>query len=206
MSGGVGIAINNPLAIDATYNPSDIWVNRNNEGPNWSFSRCRRIRRQHNRAPVAVAWPGGRCDGPRGERRRRGGCHLGSHCVARTMRTSPHWGTRSPAPIKWSWSQAIVKRAHAMWHLANIMSAATAASLRHISFTSIVEPRSPFCYAPVYRDAERRLEDSSVPSTIVRCGLYSDFILKHWLTPSRESEEVLLPTGQGWPQARLIVA
>jgi len=93
-----------------------------------------------------------------------------------------------------------------MRHHANIMSAATAASLRHISFTSIVEPRSPFCYAPVYRDAERRLEDSSVPSTIVRCGLYSDFILKHWLTPSRESEEVLLPTGQGWPQARLIVA
>jgi NAD(P)H dehydrogenase (quinone) len=85
-----------------------------------------------------------------------------------------------------------------MRHHANIISAATAASLRHITFTSIidVEPRSPFYYAPVYRDAERRLEDSSLPSTIVRCGLYSNFILKHWLTPSRESEEVLLPTGQ----------
>jgi hypothetical protein len=72
-----------------------------------------------------------------------------------------------------------------MRHHANIISAATAASLRHITFTSIidVERRSPFYYAPVYRDAKPRLEDSSVPSTIVRCSLYSDFILKHWLTP-----------------------
>jgi len=45
-----------------------------------------------------------------------------------------------------------------MRHHANIMSAATATSLRHITFTSIVDvaPRSPFYYAPVYRDAERR--------------------------------------------------
>jgi len=86
-----------------------------------------------------------------------------------------------------------------MRHHANVISAATAAGIRHITFTSIVdvEARSPFYYAPVYRDAERRLEDSGIPTTIVRCGLYSDFILEHWLTPGRESGEVLLPTGQG---------
>jgi NAD(P)H dehydrogenase (quinone) len=85
-----------------------------------------------------------------------------------------------------------------MRHHANIISAGTAASLRHVTFTSIVdvEARSPFYDAPVYRDADR-LEDRGIPTTIVRCGLYSDFILKHWLTPSPESEEVLLPTGQG---------
>ena len=85
-----------------------------------------------------------------------------------------------------------------MRHHANIMSAATAASLRHVTFTSIVdvEARSPFYDAPVYREADR-LEDRCIPTTIVRCGLYSDFILKHWLTPSPESEEVLLPTGRG---------
>src|SRR5713101_6088029 len=65
-----------------------------------------------------------------------------------------------------------------MRHHANIISAATAAGLRHITFTSIVdvEPRSPFYYAPVYRDAERRLEDGGIPTAIIRCGLYSDFI------------------------------
>jgi len=73
-----------------------------------------------------------------------------------------------------------------MRHHANIISAATAAGLRHITFTSIVdvEPRSPFYYAPVYRDAERRLEDGGIPTAIIRCGLYSDSILEHWLTPS----------------------
>jgi len=85
-----------------------------------------------------------------------------------------------------------------MRHRANIISAATAASLRHITFTSIVdvEARWPFYDAPVYRDAVR-LDDSFIPTTIVRCGLYSHFILGHWLTPGRESGEVLLPTGQG---------
>ena len=73
-----------------------------------------------------------------------------------------------------------------MRHHVNIISAATAAGLRHITFTSIVdvEPRSPFYYAPVYRDAERRLEDGGIPTAIIRCGLYSDFILEHWLAPS----------------------
>jgi NAD(P)H dehydrogenase (quinone) len=37
----------------------------------------------------------------------------------------------------------------------------------------------------------------SVPSTILRCGLYSDFILKHWPVASQTSEELVLPTGHG---------
>jgi NAD(P)H dehydrogenase (quinone) len=86
-----------------------------------------------------------------------------------------------------------------MRHHANAIDAAVAARIRHITFTSIidVEPLSPFYLAPGYRDAERRLADSGVTSTILRCGLYSDFILDHWLLPGRASGELALPVGNG---------
>ncbi|TRC77270.1 NAD-dependent epimerase/dehydratase family protein [Mesorhizobium sp. WSM4307] len=82
-------------------------------------------------------------------------------------------------------------------HHANAIAAATAAGVRHITFTSIVDigETSPFYYAPAYRDAERRLAASGVPSTILRCGLYSDFILDTWLAPA--SGQLVLPAGQG---------
>jgi len=84
-------------------------------------------------------------------------------------------------------------------HHANAIEAATATNIRHITFTSIVDTDelSPFYFSPAYRDAERRLAVCSVPSTILRCGLYSDFILKHWLVPSQTSGELVLPTGHG---------
>jgi len=86
-----------------------------------------------------------------------------------------------------------------MRHHANAIAAAAEAGPSRIIFMSIVDidPGSPFYYAPVYRDAERRLAASGVPSTILRCGLYSDFILDHWLKPAVVSGEVLLPAGQG---------
>jgi len=82
-----------------------------------------------------------------------------------------------------------------MRHHANAIETARAASVRHITFTSIVDigESSPFYYAPAYRDAERRL--ASLPSTILRCGLYSDLILDTWLTSA--SGELVLPAGQG---------
>jgi NAD(P)H dehydrogenase (quinone) len=84
-----------------------------------------------------------------------------------------------------------------MRHHANAIAAASAAGVRHITFTSIVDigEASPFYYAPVYRDAERRLAACGVPSTILRCGLYSDFIRDAWLVPA--SGELALPAGQG---------
>ena len=86
-----------------------------------------------------------------------------------------------------------------MRHHANVIEAATATNIRHITFTSIVDTDelSPFYFSPAYRDAERRLAVCSVPSTILTCGLYSDFILKHWLVPSQTSGELVLPTGHG---------
>ncbi|MGX5828068.1 NAD(P)H-binding protein [Mesorhizobium sp. 43Arga] len=82
-------------------------------------------------------------------------------------------------------------------HHANAIAAAAAAGVRHITFTSIIDigDTSPFYYAPAYRDVERRLAACGVPSTILRCGLYSDFILDTWLAPA--SGELVLPAGQG---------
>ena len=86
-----------------------------------------------------------------------------------------------------------------MRHHAIAIDAAAATSMRHIPFTSIVDTDegSPFCFSPVSRDAERRLAVCGVPSTILRYGLYSDFILEHWLMPSQTSGELVLPTGHG---------
>lgn len=86
-----------------------------------------------------------------------------------------------------------------MRHHANAIEAATATNIRHITFMSIVDTDalSPFYFAPAYQDAEHRLAVCGVPSTILRCGLYSEFILDHWLAPSQTSGELLLPAGQG---------
>jgi NAD(P)H dehydrogenase (quinone) len=70
-----------------------------------------------------------------------------------------------------------------MRHHANAIEAATATNIRYITFASIVDADelSPFYFSPVYRYAKRQLAVCSVPSTILRCGLY-DFILKHGLS------------------------
>lgn len=66
---------------------------------------------------------------------------------------------------------------------AHVIAAANRSPLTHVAFTSIidVDESSPFYFAPVYRDAERRLTAARFATSIVRCGLYSDFILQHWL-------------------------
>lgn len=84
-----------------------------------------------------------------------------------------------------------------MRHHANVIEVATARGVKRITFTSIVDldERSPFCYAPVYRDAERRLVGCGVEWTILRCGLYSDLVLDHGLLPAQDSGEISLPIG-----------
>lgn len=66
---------------------------------------------------------------------------------------------------------------------AQVIDAANRSAIAQTVFTSIVdvEDGSPFYFAPVYRDAERRLKTARFSSSILRCGLYSDFILQHWL-------------------------
>ncbi len=60
---------------------------------------------------------------------------------------------------------------------------------------AFVDEASPFYFAPVYRDAERRLAEGGAEWTILRCGLYADFVLAHWLRPALSTGEVSLPLG-----------
>ena len=66
---------------------------------------------------------------------------------------------------------------------AHVIAAANRSPIAEVVFTSIIDvgEDSPFYFAPVYRDAERRLKAARFSSSIIRCGLYSDFILQHWL-------------------------
>jgi NAD(P)H dehydrogenase (quinone) len=81
---------------------------------------------------------------------------------------------------------------------ANVIDAAGAAAVEQIVFTSIVdvEADSPFYFAPVYRDAERRLHAGRAACTILRCGLYSDFVVSHWIEPARASGVIDVPAGR----------
>jgi NAD(P)H dehydrogenase (quinone) len=76
-------------------------------------------------------------------------------------------------------------------HHANVIAAANRSAIAKVVFTSIIDlaESSPFYFAPVYRDAEQRLKTSRFASSIIRCGLYSDFILSHWL----QEREISLP-------------
>jgi NAD(P)H dehydrogenase (quinone) len=84
-------------------------------------------------------------------------------------------------------------------HHAKIIEAAEATGVQHIVFTSIIdcEASSPFYFAPVYRDSERRLLGSGISCTILRSGLYSDFIVENWLKPAEIVGKMMLPTGGG---------
>jgi NAD(P)H dehydrogenase (quinone) len=82
---------------------------------------------------------------------------------------------------------------------ANVIDAAVSQSVSSIIFTSIldIDAASPFYYTPIYRDAERRLRESAAGWTILRCGLYSDFVLDHWIKPSFSTGVLSLPVGEG---------
>ena len=83
-------------------------------------------------------------------------------------------------------------------HHANVIDAAAASGVEHVAFTSIidVDETSPFYFAPVYRDAERRLAELGLGCTILRCGLYSDFLHSSWVEPARSTGRLSVPVGQ----------
>jgi NAD(P)H dehydrogenase (quinone) len=80
---------------------------------------------------------------------------------------------------------------------ATVIDAAAAAGVGRIVFTTIIdtEATSPFYYAPVYRDTERRLAESGIPYSLVRCGLYADLVLSHWVEPAFATGELALSAG-----------
>ncbi|WP_162256705.1 NAD(P)H-binding protein [Mesorhizobium sp. Root695] len=84
-------------------------------------------------------------------------------------------------------------------HHANAIEAAASRKKSSIVFTSIIDidADSPFYFTPVYRDAERRLRESGLTWTILRCGLYSDLVLDTWIKPALSSGVLSLPTDTG---------
>lgn len=83
-------------------------------------------------------------------------------------------------------------------HHANVIDAATVSGIGQVVLVGILDTdeTSPFYYTPVYRDTERRLAESGLNCTILRCGLYSDLLLSHWIGPARVTGELRLPAGQ----------
>jgi NAD(P)H dehydrogenase (quinone) len=82
-------------------------------------------------------------------------------------------------------------------HHANVLGAALAAGVEHIVFTSIVDidPTSAFYFTSVYREAERELAACGRSSTILRCGLHADFVLRQWIAPALASGVLAVPAG-----------
>jgi NAD(P)H dehydrogenase (quinone) len=80
-------------------------------------------------------------------------------------------------------------------HHANVLGAALAAGVDHIVFTSIVDvdPTSAFYFTSVYREAERELAACGRSRTILRCGLYADFVFKNWIAPALASGVLAVP-------------
>jgi NAD(P)H dehydrogenase (quinone) len=81
---------------------------------------------------------------------------------------------------------------------ANVIDSVAAAGVGHVVFASIidVDEASPFYFTPVYRDAERRLAELGLGWTILRCGLYSDFLLSSWVQPAISTGRLSVPVGQ----------
>jgi NAD(P)H dehydrogenase (quinone) len=82
---------------------------------------------------------------------------------------------------------------------ANAIEAAKEAGVSQLVFTSIVDvdADSRFYFTPVYRDAERRLRESGLEWTILRCGLYTEFVHNNWIEPAFHSGLISIPVGAG---------
>lgn len=82
-------------------------------------------------------------------------------------------------------------------HHANVLDATVAANVNHIVFTSIVDidAHSPFYFTPVYREAERALAACGRSCTVLRCGLYADFLVARWIAPALTNGSLAVPAG-----------
>jgi NAD(P)H dehydrogenase (quinone) len=95
-------------------------------------------------------------------------------------------------------------------HHVNVLDAAVAAGVNHIVFTSIIDidPTSAFYFTPVYREAERGLAACGRSCTVLRCGLYTDFVVEHWIAPALAQGSLVVPAGDAMvaPICRVDVA
>jgi NAD(P)H dehydrogenase (quinone) len=94
-------------------------------------------------------------------------------------------------------------------HHANIVAAASDADVRRTTLLSSLDadPDSPFCYAHTYAITEQWARDALHDVTILRAGLYSEFIGR-WLWAAARNGVLSLPMGDSRiaPVARRDVA
>lgn len=83
-------------------------------------------------------------------------------------------------------------------HLKNAIRAAKQSAVPRVVLLSIADVGgdSPFYYAPLYREAEAMLSTSGLSGTVLRSGLYSDFIWDAWIRPSLAPGQMKLPAGE----------
>jgi NAD(P)H dehydrogenase (quinone) len=95
------------------------------------------------------------------------------------------------------WIASDGARPDVLRHHANVLDAALAAGVNQLVFTSIVDidASSAFYFTPVYREAERRLAACGRPYTVLRCGLYADFLVEHWIDPALTAGSLTVPAG-----------
>ena len=84
-----------------------------------------------------------------------------------------------------------------MRHVDTLLHTAALVGVPRVLLLSIidVEVDSPFYFAPTYQAAESKLRDAFQDWTILRCGLYSDLALEHWVLPGTRTGTLRLPAG-----------
>ncbi|MDN5854493.1 MAG: NAD(P)H-binding protein [Actinomycetia bacterium] len=82
---------------------------------------------------------------------------------------------------------------------ANVVRAASDAQVSHVVYLSGLDADldSPFCYAYTNGWTERLLAESSLPTSVARASIFTEFFIARFVAPARESGTVRLPTGTG---------
>ena len=80
---------------------------------------------------------------------------------------------------------------------AAIIDALRLAGVTYTVFISIgdVADTSPFYFAPVYRDAERRLREAGLSVSLLRCNVYAEFVRDRYLRPALATGTLDAPFG-----------
>lgn len=83
-------------------------------------------------------------------------------------------------------------------HHLNVLESAQAVGVQHVVYLSIVDvdPSSPFCFAPVHAETERRLVDSGISYVVLRAGMYTEFFGR-WIVEAGATGTLRLPMGGG---------
>jgi len=83
-------------------------------------------------------------------------------------------------------------------HHLNVIDAAAAARVGHVVYLSSLDadPGSPFCYAGVHAETERRIARSGIAFSIARVSLYGEFFAQ-WPLAAIGTGELRLPAADG---------